>query len=80
MLPVEIELAKPDYNNKIYYTDKGKGFKEEIKANKFGLDDRMRDDDPKKKDLPGPGAYGINKLEVTTFSPKPPAYSLASSG
>jgi hypothetical protein len=74
-------LAKPDYNNKIYYKDKGKGVKTEIKSFKFPEGEGMPVEDRKKKDFPGPGAYGIsNKLELTTFSQKAPAFSMRASG
>mgnify|MGYP000303338564 CR=1 FL=1 len=74
-------MMRPDTNNSIYYKDKGKGKKPEARGNKFSEGEGVQVEDPKKKFFPGPGAYMTeNKLELTTFATKAPAFSVSSAG
>ena len=83
VLPVEIMLAKPDYNQALNYKDKGRGYKGPD-PNVFTIPegDGMPVEDRKKKAFPGPGAYGIQgKFDLTTnWGERPPAYTLSSAG
>ena len=66
---MDIVMAKPDNDNRIYYRDKGKAIKVEVKGFKFPEGEGMPVEDPKKKQFPGPGAYTTQgKHELTTFS------------
>jgi hypothetical protein len=74
-------MMKPDYDNAIYYPDKGRGKKEPLKASKFREGNGAPIEDPRKAGFPGPGQYGVEgKIEATTHGPKAPAYSMNASG
>ena len=48
-------MKKPDYDNRIYYTDKGRGVKHEPKSSKFCEGNGVPIEDPNKATFPGPG-------------------------
>ena len=78
VLPCEEILKKEDTNNVLFYKDKGRTTKVELKGNKFP------EAGPDLKDigngLPGPGAYCLVGYNSTTFCPQPHSYSIPTHG